>query len=161
MSLETKVALVTGGGSGIGRACAIRLAEDGAKVVVSDINLEAATMVTREIQEKGGVAIGVAMDVTSESSVLSAFDTVQKQWGRVDILLSNAGIQVVYPFEEFPFEEWQKMLRIHADGAFLSARSAYGIMKEKGGGQISLWGVPIVILPHHIKPPIALQNMES
>ena len=143
MSLKNKVALVTGSASGLGRASVMRLAKDGAAVVVADLNLDGAKQVADEINNNGGKAIYVSMDVTSEESVNvnDAFKKTVSELGGIDIVFSNAGIQIVHPIEEFPFSEWKKMMAIHADGAFLTAKAAFTEMKKSGkGGQIIFMG---------------------
>lgn len=141
MSLEGKVALVTGSASGLGRASVERLARDGAAVVVADMNVEGAQAVADGIKKNGGKAIAVSMNVTSEQEVEAAFAKTISEFGGIDIVFSNAGVQIVHPIDEFPFEEWKKMMAIHADGAFLTARAAFREMKKSGkGGQILFMG---------------------
>ncbi|MBQ2753021.1 MAG: SDR family NAD(P)-dependent oxidoreductase, partial [Firmicutes bacterium] len=136
-----KVALITGAGSGLGRGCAIKLAKNGVNVVIADVNVEAATRVANEIKVLGGSAYVVEMDVSSEESVEAGIRECVEVYGSIDILVSNAGIQIVHPIEEFPFEEWKKMMAIHADGAFLTSRAAYRYMKASGkGGKIIFMG---------------------
>ena len=136
-----KVALITGAGSGLGRGCAIKLAKQGVNVVIADVNVEAAERVASEIKVMGGSAYVVEMDVTSEESVEAGIRECVEVYGSIDILVSNAGIQIVHPIEEFPFEEWKKMMAIHADGAFLTSRAAYRYMKASGkGGKIIFMG---------------------
>src|SRR5262245_50656260 len=120
MKLKDKSAIVTGAASGIGKEIALRFAREGARVAVADLNLQAAQAVADEI---GANAIAVAMDVTNEEQVNAAVGRVVREWGGVDVLVSNAGIQIVHPVEEFPFAEWKKMLAIHLDGAFLTTRA--------------------------------------
>ncbi len=141
MSLSGKVALVTGSASGLGKASVMRLAKDGAAVVVADVNVDGAKAVAEEINKSGGKAIYVSMDVSSEEAVNAAFKKTIAELGGIDIVFSNAGIQIVHPIEEFPFEEWKRMLAIHADGAFLTAKAAFTEMKKSGkGGQIIFMG---------------------
>lgn len=136
-----RAALVTGSASGLGKACAKKFAENGVSVVIADVNFEGAKAVAEEIKAAGGEAIAVMMDVTSESSVEEGVKACVDTFGSIDILVSNAGIQIVHPFEDFPFEEWKKMMAIHADGAFLTSRAAYRYMKESGkGGKIIFMG---------------------
>lgn len=142
-NLENKVVLVTGAASGIGEHVAKTLAQEGCKVVIADMNLEAAQKVAEEICVQNGKekAIAVSMNVTSEKEVESGIQKAVDTWGKIDILVSNAGIQIVHPFEDYPFEEWKKMQAIHGDGAFLTAKAAYKHMKELGnGGKIIFMG---------------------
>ena len=134
MKLKDKVCIVTGAASGIGKQIALTYAREGGKVVIADINLQAAQAVVDEIQAAGGQAMAVTMDVTSESEVNAAVDKVVKAWGGVDVLVSNAGVQIVHPVEEFPFAEWKKMLAIHLDGAFLTTKACVPHMKASGRG---------------------------
>lgn len=136
-----RAALVTGSASGLGKACAKKFAENGISVVIADVNYEGAKAVAEEIKEEGGNAIAVMMDVTSEQSVEDGVKACVDAFGGIDILVSNAGIQIVHPFEDFPFEEWKRMMAIHGDGAFLTSRAAYRYMKESGkGGKIIFMG---------------------
>ncbi len=141
MSLTNKVALVTGAASGIGAECARTLAAKGASVVIADLNLAAARTMAAEIEQAGGRAIAIAMDVTEEDAVTDGIDQAVQMLGSIDILVSNAGIQIVKPIEEFPFAEWKKMLAIHLDGAFLTTRAALRHMYASGrGGSIIYMG---------------------
>src|SRR5271167_1346670 len=123
MRLKDKSAIVTGAASGIGKDIAIRFAREGAKVAIADLKKEAADATAREIRTAKGVAMGVAMDVADEKAVNDSVATVVAEFGGIDILVSNAGIQIVHPIEEFPFAEWKKMLAIHLDGAFLITKA--------------------------------------
>lgn len=100
--------LITGAASGIGRACAERMAENGYGVVVADINLIAAEAVANELIQAGFSAIAVRMDVSDEAEVEAGFDKMMETYGSCDMVMSNAGVQIVYPFEEYPLEEWKK-----------------------------------------------------
>jgi len=137
MKLKDKTAIVTGAASGIGKSIAMRFAQEGAKVAIADLNREAAHAAAKEIRAAKGVAMGVAMDVSSENAVNAGVAAVVAEFGGVDILVSNAGIQIVHPIEEFPFAEWKKMLAIHLDGAFLTTKACLPHMyKSKRGGSI-------------------------
>ena len=139
MVLEGRVALVTGAASGIGKAIVRRFAQAGARVVVADIGLDAATATAREI---GGhqEALAVAMDVTDETQVNEGVAKTVAAFGGVDVLVSNAGIQIVHPLEEFSYAEWKKMLTIHLDGAFLTTRACLYMYKQKTGGSVIYMG---------------------
>src|SRR6202171_170724 len=110
MSLNHKVALVTGAASGIGEQCARKLASLGAAVVIADLNLESAQKVADSIVATGGRALAVAMDVTNEEAVNSGIERAVQELGSIDVLVSNAGIQIVAPIEEYAFADWKKML---------------------------------------------------
>jgi 3-hydroxybutyrate dehydrogenase len=140
MSLKGKVALVTGAASGIGRECVLNMAAKGAKVVIADLSLEQGNKVVDEIKKAGGEAIAVSMDVTSQDQVNAGIDACVKAFGAIDILVSNAGIQIVWPIEEYPFADWKKMLAIHLDGAFLTTQAAIKHMYAKGSGRIIYMG---------------------
>ena len=140
MKLKDKVAIVTGAASGIGRAIAERYATEGAKIVIADLNLDAANATAAEIKAAGGAAMGVAMDVTDEATVNAGVAAVIAAYGAVDVLVSNAGIQIVHPLEEFSYAEWKKMLAIHVDGAFLTTRACLPHMYKAGSGSIIFMG---------------------
>ena len=141
MNLIGKTALVTGAASGIGEQCVKTLAAQGAAVVVSDLNLDGAKVVAQAIVDAGGKAIAVAMNVTSEDEVSAGIQQAISQLGSIDILVSNAGIQIVHPIEDYPFADWKKMMAIHGDGAFLTTKAAYSAMKAAGkGGKIIYMG---------------------
>ena len=139
MQLKDKVALVTGAASGIGNEIAKRFAADGAKVVIADLNKAGADKAAAEIGKDK--AIGVAMNVTSEAEVEAGVADAIKAFGGIDILVSNAGIQIVKPVEEFTVEEWRRMIAIHLDGAFLTTRACLKDMYKRGkGGSIIYMG---------------------
>jgi 3-hydroxybutyrate dehydrogenase len=141
MKLTDRICIVTGAASGIGKEIASRFALEGGKVAIADLNKDAAQAAADEIRRRDGTALGVAMDVTNEAQVGEAVAEVAKTWGGVDVLVSNAGIQIVHPLEEFPFPEWKKMLAIHLDGAFLTTRAVIPHMKHAGrGGSIIYMG---------------------
>lgn len=141
MKLENKRCIVTGAASGIGHAIAEIYADNGAKVAIADLNLDAAQAAADGINAKHpGSAIAVAMDVTNEEQVNAGIAAVVSGWGGVDVLVSNAGIQIVHPVEEFPFADWKKMLAIHLDGAFLTSKACLPHMYAQGGGAIIFMG---------------------
>ncbi|HTS85789.1 MAG TPA: 3-hydroxybutyrate dehydrogenase [Usitatibacter sp.] len=141
MKLKDKVAYITGSASGIGREIAQVFAQEGAHVVVADLNKEAAIAAAAEIGKTGPKALGLAVDVTREDQVEASVKAAADTFGSVDILVSNAGIQIVHPLEEFPFAEWKKLLAIHLDGAFLTTRACLKYMYASGrGGSIIYMG---------------------
>lgn len=140
MKLNDKVCIVTGAASGIGREIALRYAQAGAKVAIADLNPAAAQAVAEEIVAAGGSAIAVTMDVTNEAQVKAATNEVAAAWGGVDVLVSNAGIQIVHPIAEYPYADWKKMLAIHLDGAFLTTQAAWPHMLKRGGGSVIYMG---------------------
>ena len=134
MQLKDKVAFITGSASGIGKEIAMLYAREGAKIVIADMNKEAADATAAELKASGAEAMGVAVDVTSEEQVDAAVETAASAFGGIDILVSNAGIQIVHPVEEFTFAEWKKMLAIHLDGAFLTTKACLKHMYAQGRG---------------------------
>jgi 3-hydroxybutyrate dehydrogenase len=141
MRLKDKSAIITGAASGIGKDIALRFAREGAKVAIADLKKDAADAAAKEIRAGGGTAMGVAMDVSSEQAVNDGVAAVAGEFGGVDVLVSNAGIQIVHPIDEFPFADWKKMLAIHLDGAFLTTRACLRYMYKSGrGGSIIYMG---------------------
>ena len=141
MQLKDKVAFITGSASGIGKEIAVLFAQEGAKVVIADLNKQAADATAAELKETGAQAIGVGVDVTSEQQVDAAVEEAAKAFGGIDILISNAGIQIVHPVEEFSFADWKKMLAIHLDGAFLTTKACLKHMYAQGrGGSVIYMG---------------------
>ncbi len=140
---QGKVALITGAASGLGKAIAELYAQHGASVAIADINQQAADAVAAEINAAGGKAIGVAMDVTSEDAVNAGTDKVVAAFGRLDILISNAGVQIINPIDQFAFADWKKMLAIHLDGGFLTTKAALQHMYKDDGAGKSRGGIVI------------------
>jgi 3-hydroxybutyrate dehydrogenase len=140
MRLDDKVAVVTGAANGIGQEIARTLARAGARVAICDLDLAGAERTAAEIQAQGGRAIAIAMDVTSEAQVDSGIGRVIETLGRIDVLVSNAGIQIVAPLEDFAFADWRRLLAIHLDGAFLTTRAALKHMYQQGSGSIIYMG---------------------
>ena len=134
MKLQDKVCIVTGAASGIGREIAMTYAREGGKIVIADLALDAAQVTADAIIHDGGTAMAVAMDVTDEEQVNAGIAAVIAAYGRIDVLVSNAGIQIVHPIESFPFADWKKMLAIHLDGAFLTTRACMPHMQKSGAG---------------------------
>ncbi len=140
-SLDGKVALITGAASGLGKAIAELYAKHGAKVAICDINQQAADATAAAINAAGGKAIGIAMDVTDEAAVNAGTDKVVASFGTLDILISNAGVQIINPIDQFAFADWKKMLAIHLDGGFLTTKAALQHMyKDDRGGIVIYMG---------------------
>ena len=134
MQLRNKVALVTGAASGIGKEIARQFVDQGAKVAIADLNLEAARLAANELDPSGAATLPIRMDVADERQVDLGVDQVCLTFGRLDVLVSNAGIQIVAPIDQFTFADWKKMLAIHLDGAFLTTRAALRRMYAQGRG---------------------------
>ena len=141
MRLKDKVAVVTGAASGIGKEIAATFAREGAIVVIADLNQQGADAVAAELGGKERRALGVAMDVTDERQVEAGIATAIAAFGKIDVLVSNAGIQTVAPIETFEFAKWKQLLAIHLDGAFLTTRAVVRQMyQQKTGGSIIYMG---------------------
>jgi len=141
MNVQDKVAVVTGAARGIGKEIAHTLLQAGAKVAIADLNLADAEATAKEFDATGDRAMGVAMDVADEAQVDGGMDAIAKKLGGIDILVSNAGIQIISPMEDFDYAAWKKLLAIHLDGAFLTSRAALRHMYKQGrGGSIILMG---------------------
>jgi 3-hydroxybutyrate dehydrogenase len=140
MRLKDKVAVITGAASGIGKEIAVIFAREGAKVAIADLNQNAADATAREIDSTGKRAVGIAMDVANEQQVEDGTAKVIKTFGAIDVLVSNAGIQIVAPLVDFEFAKWKRLLSIHLDGAFLTTRAALRQMYKQKSGSIIYMG---------------------
>jgi 3(or 17)beta-hydroxysteroid dehydrogenase len=134
--VHAKIALVTGAGSGIGRATAILLAHEGATVTVSDIDIHAAEAVASEIRNGGGVAEATRLDVADESSWIAVIEGILTRHMRIDVLVNNAGLSFAKPIAETTLDEWRKVLKVNLDGVFLGTKHAILAMRSRGGGSI-------------------------
>jgi len=145
-NFKGRVAIVTGAASGIGKQVALRLAAEGAIPVIADLNLDAANATAKEIKalhkDKGGIgdSFAVAMNVTDEAQVEKGIADTMTKYGKIDILVSNAGIQIVKPLVDFPFADWKKLLSIHLDGAFLTTRACLKHMYAAKYGRVVYMG---------------------
>lgn len=152
--LDGKVCVVTGAASGIGKRIAEVYAAAGGKVAIADLKLDAAEATAQDIRDAGGDALAVAMDVTDEAQVVDGIARVVAHYGRIDVLVSNAGIQIVNKLTDFSLADWKKMLAIHLDGAFLTTREALRDMeKRKAGGAIIYMGSVHSHLASKLKAP--------
>ena len=133
MRLKDKVAIVTGAASGIGKEIAKAFVHEGARVVIADLNQKAADAAAAELGDTRK-ALGVVMDVTDEQQVEAGVARTVEQFGKIDVLVSNAGIQIVAPLDEFKFADWKRLLSIHLDGAFLTTRAVLQRMYKQGSG---------------------------
>lgn len=131
------VVLVTGGAQGLGEAIADRFAREGAAVIVSDVNEEGAKATAARIaQEHGTKALGIRMDVTDDFEVRSALEMIERDFGRLDVLIANAGILKAYELTEFPVSEWRQVIEVNLVGYMICAKHACQIMKRQGSGVI-------------------------
>jgi 3-hydroxybutyrate dehydrogenase len=139
MKLREKSALITGAGSGIGKSIAEAFAREGACVAIADLNFEAAQAVSKQINSTGGRATPTQMDVANEDQVNAGFEQVVRDFGGVDVLVNNAGIQIINPIVNFSLADWRKLVGIHLDGSFLATRAAMRAMISNGRGGTILY----------------------
>jgi len=139
--IHNKVALITGAASGIGKDIARLFVRQGAKVVILDLDREAAEAAAREITAQGGTALGVAADVTDEAQVEAAFKQTVDTYGRLDVMIANAGSQHVEPIHKLSYDAWKKVTNIQLDGSFLTTRAAFcQMMQQESGGCLLYMG---------------------
>lgn len=139
MRLKDKVIIVTGGGVGIGRAYSLGLAREGARVIVADIQVDAAEKVAGEIKEAGGQAMSVPVDVASPETTRAMAEITLTHYGRIDVLVNNAGLYTVIkkkPFFEISPEEWDRVMAVNVKGLLLCTQAVYPAMKRQGKGKI-------------------------
>lgn len=136
MRLRGKVAVVTGAGRGIGRAVAERLAREGAAVAVADVRAESAARVAAELEASGGRALAVEVDVADPSRIEQMIAATLATFGRLDVLVNNAGIGLTKLFLNTTLEEWERVLRVDLTGVFLCSQAAARVMVKQGGGKI-------------------------
>jgi 3-hydroxybutyrate dehydrogenase len=137
---DKKVGIITGAASGIGKEIALRYAAEGGTPVIADLNLDAANATAAEIKARGGEAFAVAMNVVDEAAVEKGVADVMAKYGRIDLLVSNAGIQIVKPVVDFSFADWKKLLSIHLDGAFLTTKACLKHMYAARSGSVVYMG---------------------
>jgi 3-hydroxybutyrate dehydrogenase len=137
---DKQVGIITGAASGIGKQIALRYAAEGGTPVIADLNLDAANATANEIKSKGGEAFAVAMNVVDEAAVNKGVADVMAKYGRIDLLVSNAGIQIVKPIVDFDYADWKKLLAIHLDGAFLTTKACLKHMYAAKSGTVVYMG---------------------
>jgi 3-oxoacyl-[acyl-carrier protein] reductase len=136
MKLAGKSTVVTGGGSGIGRAIAIEFARAGASVAVCDVQLEGIQKVAASIEDMGATALAIQVDVSKRAEVFSAVDATIKAFQKIDILVNNAGIYRLTPLEEISEEEWDLLMAVNVKGVFFFSQAVVGTMKKRHSGKI-------------------------
>jgi 3-oxoacyl-[acyl-carrier protein] reductase len=141
MKLQNKVAIVTGGAQGLGKAYVLGFVDEGAKVVVADINEKAAQATAEEVVKKGGEALAIRTDVSNQNETEEMATKTIKRFGRIDILVNNAAILDRIPIKQAPFfelepSEWDRTWNVNVKGPFLCCRAAFPYMKKQGGGKI-------------------------
>jgi len=139
MKLKGKSALITGGGSGIGKSIAEFFALAGGRVAIADVNLNTAQAAADQINAAGGVATAVEMDVANEAQVDAGVEQIVRTFAGLDVLVSNAGVQIIHPIVEFPFSDWRKVIAVHLDGAFLTTKAVMQSMIQHGRGGTILY----------------------
>jgi NAD(P)-dependent dehydrogenase (short-subunit alcohol dehydrogenase family) len=153
-SLNGQVALITGGGRGLGKAMATALASRGAQIAIVDVDGDLANEAARDIASLGGRAIGVQADVTDREAAGAAVDAVVKELGRLDVLVNNAGIAILAPAETVPVADFRKTYEVDVFGLFNFAQAAYGPMAAQGRGAIinisSMAGITVLTPQEHV-----------
>ena len=141
-NVKDKVTIITGSASGIGKAMAYKFAEAGSIIIIADLNLDAATEVANDIANKYKVGtMALTMDVTNEKQVNDGVKAIVAKFGRVDCLISNAGIQTIAPIVDFDYDKWRRLFDIHVHGAFLTTKACMKAMiANKTGGRIIVTG---------------------
>src|SRR5271170_5245877 len=134
--VEGKVAIVTGGASGIGAACAATLAREGAKVVVTDLDDAGGQAVVDKIGNAGGEAVFLHQDVTLEETWPEIVEAAERRFGRLDVMVANAGIGILCKAIEMSLADWRRQTAVNLDGVFLSVKHAVPAMRRAGGGSI-------------------------
>lgn len=135
-ALEGKTAFITGSASGIGLEIAKTFAEEGANVVISDLNAEKSEQVVSELKQQGFEALAAPCDVTNEEAFKKGIELAHETFGRIDILINNAGLQFVSPIEEFPTEKFELLVKVMLTAPFIGIKNVFPYMKEQGFGRI-------------------------
>ncbi len=139
MELKNAIAIITGASKGIGRAIALTLSKEGVNIVLASRNPELLSMTQKDITESGGKAISIPTDVTSENSVQNLIFETQKRFGRIDILINNAGVGVFSNVVDLKLEEYESMMNVNVKGVFLCSRAVLpGMMKQRRGEIINI-----------------------
>jgi len=136
MKLKDKVAIITGGGGGLGRVFSLAMTQEGAKVVIAEIDWDKAQAVRDEVQGKGGEVVALKTDVSKEKDTLEMAQKTIERFGRIDILVNNAGIFPMKPWDQITGEEWDHVLATNLKGCFLCAKAVFPHMKKQGKGKI-------------------------
>ena len=145
MRLKNKVALVTGGGSGIGEATCKRFAEEGAMVLVTDVNAESAVQVASAIIEAGGLAESQVQDVTDEARWNSLVADIISRHGQLDVLVNNAGIAITATVEDATLADWRTTQAVNGESVFMGTRAAIAVMRERGGSIINISSIEGIV----------------
>ena len=151
--LDGKVAIVTGGGSGIGKGIAKAFVEEGCSVVIAARNSDRLNVTAKELKNGSGNVIPIPTDVTDENKLVSLFKKTMHRFGRLDILVNNSGAFDGGPIEDLTMEQWQRVIQVNITGPFLGAREAFKIMKKQGGGRIINIGSIAAQKPRHSSSP--------
>lgn len=143
MRFDHKCALITGGGSGIGRAVCLALAREGADVAVADVNPQAAEATSQEVRKSGRKAVALRVDVTDPASVQAMVGGAVRELGRIDVLVNSAGVREIVPFLELPFAEWQRVIATNLTGTFLCSQAVaqYLVAQGRGGKIVNMTSV--------------------
>lgn len=136
MRLENKVAIITGGGTGIGKETALLFAKEGAKVVITDINEQSGSVAVKDIQAFGGEALFVRHDVSNENDWKKVADETINTFGKVDVLFNNAGIYIIKPLAEIELAEWNRLMSINVTGVFLGMKHIMPLMDKQNKGSV-------------------------
>ena len=135
-NLSGRIAVITGGAKGLGRSMALALADAGSDVVISDILISSAKNVAKEIEKKGQRSLGIKLDVTQSGEVQKMVNEVTEHFGRIDILINNAGINIISPAENFALKDWNRVVNINLTGVFLCSQAVGKVMIKQRGGKI-------------------------